>query len=177
MNGDMATFSNAETEVLLAKWAAAAIRRGGIVKPFTVHRLEGLKPGESFSFYRGAETRSTSTLGATAMPRRMMGCWRLCGRVPSSTSHYSRHVAYAPDGARVVTTRSSYGNSSFWATFHDQLERKVTTGANGQHMWRRREFIARATAQARGRCARIRWLAMGLTAIARAGRGRESHEL
>ena len=50
----------------------------------------------------------------------------------SSTSSYSRHGAYAPDGARVVTTRSSYGNSSFWATFRDERERKVTTAANGQ---------------------------------------------
>ena len=50
----------------------------------------------------------------------------------TSTS-YSRHVAYTPDGGRVVTTRSSYGNSSVWATFQDQREHKVTTGANGQH--------------------------------------------
>ena len=50
----------------------------------------------------------------------------------SSTSSYSRHGAYAPDGGRVVTTRSSYGNSNFWATFQDQLEHKVTVAGNGQ---------------------------------------------
>jgi hypothetical protein len=50
----------------------------------------------------------------------------------SSTSNYSRHVANTPDGGRIVTTRSSYGNSSFWATFQDQREHKVTIAGNGQ---------------------------------------------
>jgi hypothetical protein len=44
----------------------------------------------------------------------------------SGTSNYSRHVAYTPDGGRVVTTGSNYGNSSFWVTFQDQRERKAT---------------------------------------------------
>jgi hypothetical protein len=50
----------------------------------------------------------------------------------TSTSNYSRHVGYTSDGGRVVTTRSN-GNASFWSTFQDQCERKVTTAANGQH--------------------------------------------
>ena len=33
---------------------------------------------------------------------------------------------------RVVTTRSNYGNSRFWATFQDQRERKITIAGNGQ---------------------------------------------
>jgi hypothetical protein len=74
----------------------------------------------------------------------------------TSTSSYSRHVAYTLHGGRVVTTRRSYGNSTFLATFQDQLEHiRLRLSATDSALSRRRASIGRATVLAPGRCARI----------------------